>query len=260
MDDYLPVGPEDKLIFSKNRKIKNEFWCALLEKAYAKMCGSYEALDGGLTSNGLVDFSGGIEESYDLSEISNPAMQLSSQTSQVSDQEIDQVNFKSPDFNSFWKLLMKAKSKHSVIGCNLASASHIEEYESSVMNTEITDHGLVKGHAYVITKLVDLTYDGKNYRLIRLKNPWGEGEWQGDWSDKSTTWKRLNSKVKEKIGLNDEDDGEFWMSYEDWLMNFDYCQICNLTPDSISSVTEKDWQDQRQLSVTRILTMKCSNK
>ena len=47
IDDYLPVGPDNKLIFCKNKENPNEFWCALLEKAYAKICGSYEALEGG---------------------------------------------------------------------------------------------------------------------------------------------------------------------------------------------------------------------
>lgn len=37
IDDYLPVGPDDNLIFSGNRETRNEFWCALLEKAYAKV-------------------------------------------------------------------------------------------------------------------------------------------------------------------------------------------------------------------------------
>lgn len=38
------------------------------------------------------------------------------------------------------------------------------------------------------------------------------------------------------------------MSYEDWLRNFDNCQICNLTPDTINDISEKDWQNSRLLS------------
>ncbi len=37
VDDFLPVGPDNQLIFSKNRFSSNELWCALLEKAYAKV-------------------------------------------------------------------------------------------------------------------------------------------------------------------------------------------------------------------------------
>ena len=37
IDDFLPVNEYDKLIFSKNKYHKNEFWTALLEKAYAKV-------------------------------------------------------------------------------------------------------------------------------------------------------------------------------------------------------------------------------
>ena len=51
VDDYLPVDKYDRLIFCKNRDTPNEFWCALLEKAYAKLCGSYEALEGGFTTD-----------------------------------------------------------------------------------------------------------------------------------------------------------------------------------------------------------------
>lgn len=52
VDDYLPVDSNDKLLFSSNKNNPNEFWCSLLEKAYAKFCGSYESLNGGTIIDG----------------------------------------------------------------------------------------------------------------------------------------------------------------------------------------------------------------
>ncbi|KFB50192.1 AGAP012069-PA-like protein [Anopheles sinensis] len=54
VDDRLPVNEKGNLLYGKT-STENEFWFALLEKAYAKLHGSYEALVGGLGEDAMVD-------------------------------------------------------------------------------------------------------------------------------------------------------------------------------------------------------------
>ena len=43
-----------------------EFWVPLMEKAYAKLHGSFESLNGGSMAEALVDLTGGCSEKYNL--------------------------------------------------------------------------------------------------------------------------------------------------------------------------------------------------
>ena len=54
-------------------------------------------------------------------------------------------------------------------------------------------------------------------KLIKLRNPWGDFEWTGDWSDQSANW---TPELKSELNFTDEDDGMFWMSFVDFCHYF----------------------------------------
>ncbi|XP_023215295.1 calpain-B-like isoform X3 [Centruroides sculpturatus] len=207
IDDRLPTFA-GKLVFMHSSD-NTEFWSALLEKAYAKLHGSYESLKGGITSEAMEDFTGGLAEIYEMDKIP-PNMFL---------------------------VLHKAFQRMSLMGCAI---------EPDPRNPEaILPTGLVAGHAYSITcvKLVEVQtprVTGK-IALLRIRNPWGnEQEWNGAWSDKSPEWTVLSDEEKEEIGLTFSADGEFWMSYKDFVRNFMKLDICNLSPDSLNEESLRD--------------------
>ena len=95
--------------------------------------------------------------------------------------------------------------------------------------------GLFFGHAYSILNAGEIEFNGQKIRLIRLRNPWGRGEWDGDYSDSSTKWENADFKelVKQKFKytpyhtdsnieneIQEKNDGTFFMSFEDWISKF----------------------------------------
>ncbi|KAF4976813.1 hypothetical protein FZEAL_6554 [Fusarium zealandicum] len=73
--------------------------------------------------------------------------------------------------------------------------------------------GIVELHEYSIQKAVEI--DGR--RLLRLKNPWGKGEWKGPWSDGSKEW---TAEWIQKLDHRFGDDGDFWIEYKDLLRKY----------------------------------------
>lgn len=216
IDDRLPTY-RGQLVYMHSAE-NNEFWSALLEKAYAKLHGSYEALKGGSTCEALEDFTGGVTEMYELKEAPS----------------------------TLFNIIEKGFERNSMMGCSI-------EPDPNVLEAE-TPQGLVRGHAYSITKaqLVDIVTPNTTGKipLLRLRNPWGNDvEWNGPWSDKSPEWRYIPDHAKEEIGLTFDHDGEFWISYRDFLKYFDRMEICNLSPDSLSEEQESGLKKKWNMSV-----------
>jgi calpain len=212
IDDRLPTY-NGRLVFMHSEQ-KNEFWTPLLEKAYAKLNGSYENLKGGSTSEAMEDFTGGVTEMFDLRQ--NPPPNL-------------------------FQIMTKAHERNSLMGCSI-------DADPSQLEAQLPN-GLIMGHAYSITgvKLVDIQTSRMKGKipLVRVRNPWGnECEWKGAWSDKSQEWKLIPDTDRQKMGLIFSDDGEFWMSFQDFSKNFQKLEICNLGPESLNeeSSAKKCWE------------------
>ncbi|XP_076458518.1 calpain-9-like [Babylonia areolata] len=214
VDDYLPTNGQ-QLVYCSNKERPNEFWPALLEKAYAKLRGCYESLHGGKFQDAMVDMTGGISEVIDL-------------------RERDKLP---PDL---YDLMMRGFQMKSLMGCCIFRPKGSTQSEVEMAN------GLYMGHAYSITAFQQLESTQGVVRLIRMRNPWGRGEWKGPWSDNSKEMARLPDNIREKMNIRNKDEGEFWISFEDFLRNFDEVQLCHLQVDAMieeleDNKTKQNW-------------------
>lgn len=89
--------------------------------------------------------------------------------------------------------------------------------------------GIVAGHAYSLISCVDVLDNGRTVTLVKLRNPWGRGEWKGDWSDQSSKW---TPELKRQVGFVDQDDGMFYMDINDYKETYAVTSLC-LTNDPV---------------------------
>ena len=121
-----------------------------------RLYGSYEALNGGTTCEAMEDFTGGVTEMYELF-----------------------PKEKIPP--NLFQIMMKAYERSSLLGCSI-------EPDPNVLEAQ-TPEGLIKGHAYSITRIkyfdIQTPRISGKILLIRVRNPWGNvAEWNGPFSDK----------------------------------------------------------------------------
>ncbi|KAG9278194.1 calpain-10 [Astyanax mexicanus] len=183
VDDRLPCV-NNTLCFSRCHS-PAAFWVSLLEKAYAKLHGSYESLWAGQVCEAVVDLSGGVAERWSLK--------------RTADTLAGKILFPK---------LSEAMRKRSYISCCVHSAP--------AATPELGEF-----HALSVMEWTDVkTSDGEEVQLLRIWNPWGRMSWGGAWTKSGTGWSSLDPSCSMEL-LGRTKEGEFWVDEKEFLQEFD---------------------------------------
>ncbi|KAL7043352.1 hypothetical protein ACKWTF_001463 [Chironomus riparius] len=211
IDDRLPTfkAADGKIKLSyASSSDQDEFWSALLEKAFAKLHGSYEALGiSGTYCEAAEDMTSGVCQKFCLKDKENCLKFHKCCT-------YNSINF--CQLQNFFNM-------GNFMSCFIRLPQEAQKAQKA--QERKTKENLVMGHSFAITKIARTT---NGDQLIQLKNPWGRYEWNGAWSDDSETWKNTSEALKTVLGYKNANDGYFFISYEDFHKYFDVIEICFL--------------------------------
>ena len=204
LDDRFPcAGPDSGPLFSHSHG--DELWVLLLEKCYAKLHGSYKAIEAGCPAEGMMDLTGA------------PGAYIGFAEEAVAAELAD---------GAFWRKLVQWDRGGTLMACGTPGVDEMTKSRGGAQPAG----GLVPGHAYSLISCAELA---SGARLLWIRNPWGSFEWDGAWSDADPAWTDdIKAEIEAQTGIAAadqvvENDGTFWMSFEDFRERFDSLNVCH---------------------------------
>ena len=195
VDDSFPVANASKIAFAGINENSGNIWPLILEKIWAKCNKSYEDIIPG--------------NSADAFEFLTPA-------------PIDTFYHTQEISSTLFKKIQDASNENHII------LADITETKNTNLDT-LSKMGLITNHAYsVIGTAVLKKPNGSEIQLLKMRNMWGTNEWIGDWSDQSLKW---TQEFKRAVGLQNKEEGVFWMSYDDYLQFYTTTHIAQVHSD-----------------------------
>merc|ERR1719210_1874748 len=118
------------------------------------------------------------------------------------------------DANTMFEKLCAWDDANFIMGCGTKAGSDSED----------TD-GIVDGHAYTILECVN-DVAGTEFDMIKVRNPWGSGEFKsGKWDDDGPGWDQY-PQVKAALNPIAADDGIFWVEKDEFFKYFRTIYMC----------------------------------
>lgn len=134
-----------------------EIWAMLIEKAWAKLHGTYCMTRKGSSISALPHLTGAPSLQYDHNFVE--------------------------DLEKFWAIVKDASERKYI----MTGSTH-ETCLNQASGPEKRRLGIISGHSYSILETHTFKHNGQRVKLLKLRNPYGNKEWEGDWSDDSDKW------------------------------------------------------------------------
>lgn len=210
-------------------------WPAIVEKAYAKVHGSYARLSGGYISEAFYDLTGSpveritFHKEYDYDELFARLLSFISSgflmgiaTNRGGDGLVPCHAYS----------LLDVFEVHDVIeGSQGKLTNFITRKKSKCEEDEVV---LIDSACSATSSTRAEHQQRKTVRLVCIRNPWGVREWKGKWSANCESWTR---KIKKQLGKETtfkQGNGTFFMSYEDMIERFDHLDVAKCKEVSTS--------------------------
>uniref|UniRef100_A0A182FBL2 Calpain catalytic domain-containing protein n=1 Tax=Anopheles albimanus TaxID=7167 RepID=A0A182FBL2_ANOAL len=227
VDDRLPTI-NGKLAFLQAQN-SNSFWPGLLEKAYAKLHGSYEALKYGTLLDGLADLTGGITESIsikvDTSILIRPPLLHSL---------LDTTSIITCTINNGTMAQIRNQTEALPNGIHIGINYRLCSMDKVLFGCKIWPP--VTNNSHLLLSYQAETIMGDTVQLVRLRNPLAQtlsksSSFNGDWSSFSSSWERVTMNERNRL-VEQLDQGEFWMSFYDMTQTFTHLECVHLDSDT----------------------------
>lgn len=211
IDDTFPTIGRDFLAYLK--AARRSLWGPLIEKAAAKLWGSYEALAGGNFAEAFNMLTGFPVERISIAALkvpkmravppgaaAHPADQVEGFERYVQHWHEEHPEGEEGGLQDLYGKLVSFRCDGFAIG----ASTQIQPDDA--LYAEARSKGIQCAHAYGVLDVRYVSFNEEEVALVKLRNPNGVGLWTGSWSRGDTT--HWTYEMKQELEPDNEDQGE----------------------------------------------------
>jgi hypothetical protein len=239
IDERLCTAAEDGSLVGCSPGRTGDLWACYLEKAVAIHCGGWDKIVGGQCTHawrlltGCRDqytFTQGKDRKFDCGGAFNPNTRKWEKLANSPDDGFQgSWPIEWPSVGGGGKRRMRIGTDEMFERmCAWDDADYIMACASKEGSDSNVTDGITDGHTYTILSCVN-NVAGTEFDLIKVRNPWGSGEFtEGKWDDDGPNWDKYPRVKAELNPTLDVDDGVFWMEKAEFFKYFSTIYLCAL--------------------------------